>query len=59
MMQDTLRGPALDTIPFLRKKGVIEILDRIPTLDDGAKTGLEVPLISLLSACVLAERFRL
>ena len=59
MMQDTLRGTALDTIPFITKTAVVELLDRIPTLDDGAKTGLEVPLITLLSACVLAQRFRL
>ena len=59
MMQDTLRGTALDTIPFITKTRVVELLDRIPTLDDGAKTGLEVPLITLLSACVLAQRFRL
>jgi len=59
MMQDTLRGTILDSIPFVRKQGVVELLDRIPSLDDGAKTGLEVPLITLLSACVLADRFNL
>jgi len=59
MMQDTLRGPVLNTIPFLRKKAVLELLDGIPLLDEGAKTGLEVPLMSLFSACVLAERFKM
>jgi asparagine synthase (glutamine-hydrolysing) len=59
MMQDTLRGTVIDTIPFVRKKGVVELLDRIPSLDDAAKTGFEVPLLALLSACVLAERFNL
>ncbi|MFL6448467.1 MAG: asparagine synthase (glutamine-hydrolyzing) [Bryobacteraceae bacterium] len=59
MMQDTLRGPALDKIPFVRRNAVLKLLDCIPTLDDGAKTGLEVPLVGLFSACVLAERFHL
>jgi asparagine synthase (glutamine-hydrolysing) len=57
MMQDTLRGPALDSIPFLSKNAVLDLLDRIPMSDEGAKAGVEVPLMGLFSACILAERF--
>jgi asparagine synthase (glutamine-hydrolysing) len=59
MLQDTLRGNALNRIPFLNKKAVIDLLDCVPTLDNGAKTALGVPMMSLLSACVLSERFQL
>ena len=32
---------------------MIELLDGIPMLDEGVKTALAVPLMSLFSSCVL------
>ena len=59
LLQDTLRGRALDAIPFLRKNAALAVLDSLPSMDDKTKTGWEVPLVTLLSACLLAERLHL
>ena len=59
MLQDTLRRNAFKRIPFLNKKAVIELLDGVSVLDNGAKTALEVRMMTLFSACVLSERFHL
>ena len=59
LLQDTLRGKALDRVPFLRREGVAKMLDRTAELDTSGKIAAEVPLMMMLSACLLAERFRL
>jgi len=59
MMQDTLRGSALNRIPLINKKAVVNILDHLPALDAGARGAWEVPLMILFSAAVLADRFHL
>jgi asparagine synthase (glutamine-hydrolysing) len=59
LMQDTLRGPAVDRVPFFRREGIAELLDKASTLDDAGKTALEFPVMQMLTACLLAEKFRL
>jgi asparagine synthase (glutamine-hydrolysing) len=59
LLQDTLRGKALDRVPFLRRQGVHQVLDRAATLDDAGKIAMEIPLMLMLSGCILAERFGL
>jgi hypothetical protein len=54
-----LRGPALASIPFFDQKKVIDFLDRLPTLDEGARIASDLVLMTLTSACVLQERFHL
>jgi hypothetical protein len=58
-MQDTLRGPKLARVPGFRRDGVIGMLDSVPKLDDGGKIALEIPLMQILTATLLAERFGL
>jgi asparagine synthase (glutamine-hydrolysing) len=58
-MQDTLRGSALKRVPFFNGKAVLEMLDRAPALSDGAKAALDVPLMAVLTACVVGDRFQL
>ena len=58
-MQDTLRGPELACVPGFRREGVIEMLDGVPKLDDAGKIALEIPLMQILTATLLAERFGL
>src|SRR5207344_917228 len=36
-VQDTLRGPALAAMPFFDQKKVVELLDRVDTMDEGAR----------------------
>ncbi len=59
LLQDTLRGKAMDRVPFLNREGVIKLLDKTPEMDTNSKISAEVPLMLMLSACMLAERFRL
>ena len=59
LMQDTLRGPKLARVPGFRRDGVIGMLDSVPKLDDAGKIALEIPLMQILTATLLAERFGL
>jgi len=58
LMQDTLRGPILASLPFFSQKKVVGILDNLHTMDEGSGVANDQVLMILLSACVLQERFR-
>ena len=58
-VQDTLRGPVLSSIPFFDQNKVVRLLDRLHTMDDGARVANDQVLMTLVSICVLQERFRL
>jgi len=59
LVQDTLRGPTLASIPFFDQRKVIGLLDRLETMDEGARVANDQVLMHLTSACILHERFRL
>ena len=59
MMQDTLRGPILASVPFYDQKKVVALLDQLPAMSDSDRVGWDPVLTSVLSACVLQERFGL
>ncbi len=59
LVQDTLRGPVLASIPYFDRRKVIGLLDRLETMDEGARVANDQVLMLLVSACVLHERFRL
>jgi asparagine synthase (glutamine-hydrolysing) len=59
LVQDTLRGPILGTIPFFDQKKVIGLLDRLNVMDESSRVANDPVLMILVSACVLQERFRL
>ena len=56
LLQDTLRGPALESLPFFDRSKVVALLDELPAMDDGRRTAYDMPLMFLLSACVMQER---
>ena len=58
-MQDTLRGPVLTAIPFFNQKKVVGLLDRLTTMDEGSRVANDQVLMTVVSACVLQERFQL
>jgi asparagine synthase (glutamine-hydrolysing) len=58
-VQDTLRGPILASIPFFDRNKVVGLLDSLYTMDDGARVANDQTLMTLTSACVLHERYRL
>ena len=59
LLQDTLRGAAMASIPFFDQRKVVALLDSLPAMDDGARTAIDPTLMIMLSACVLHERFGL
>jgi asparagine synthase (glutamine-hydrolysing) len=59
MMQDTLRGPVLGSLPFYDQKKVVALLDQLPELSESVRMRWDPALMSVVSACVIQERFRL
>jgi asparagine synthase (glutamine-hydrolysing) len=59
LVQDTLRGNVLAAIPYFNRRKVIELLDRVETMDEGARVAIDQVLMLLVSACVLHEGFHL
>jgi hypothetical protein len=59
MMQDTLRGPTLGSLPFYDRKKVVALLEQLPAMSDSDRVGWDPVLMSALSACVIHERFGL
>jgi asparagine synthase (glutamine-hydrolysing) len=59
MLQDTLRGPVLGSVPFYDQKKVIALLDQLPAMSEADRIGWDPVLMSVLSACVIQERFGL
>ena len=58
-VQETLRGSALSSIPFFDQRKVVDLLDRLDTMDEGARVTNDQVLMTVVSACVLQERFHL
>src|SRR5215471_2944384 len=58
-VQDTLRGPVLSSVSFFDQSKVVTLLDSLHAMDDGARVANDQILMTLVSICVLHERFRL
>ena len=58
-MQDTLRGPVMVSIPFFDQKRIVNLLDSLHKMDEGAQVAHDPILMLLVSACVFHDRFRL
>jgi asparagine synthase (glutamine-hydrolysing) len=59
LIQDTLRGGTLASLPFFDRKNVVGLLDRLGTMDEASQLATDRILMILVSACVLQERFGL
>jgi asparagine synthase (glutamine-hydrolysing) len=59
MVQDTLRGTTLASLPFFDQKKVVDLLDRLETMDEDARVANDQVVMILISACILQERFAL
>lgn len=59
LLQDTLRGSLLASIPFFDQKKVIALLDGLQAKDKRSCIANDHVLLILLSACVLQDRLRL
>ena len=59
LLQDTLRGPELAALPFYDQKKVVALLDSLDQMAPADCLAWDVPLMSILSACLLQKRFGL
>ena len=59
LIQDTLRGNVLASIPYFDRTKVIDLLDRVDTMEEGSRVAYDQVLMQLVSACALHERYRL
>jgi asparagine synthase (glutamine-hydrolysing) len=56
LIQDTLRGPILESLPFFDRSRVVAMLDQLLTMDEGHQTAYDSQLMVLMSACAIHER---
>ena len=59
LLQDTLRGPVLGSMPFFDRPKVLNLLDNLYRMDEASRVANDQVLMTLLSACVLHDRFQL
>jgi asparagine synthase (glutamine-hydrolysing) len=59
MMNDTLRGSVLASIPFFDQKKVVALLDSLESMDQTAHVAIDPTLMMLMSICVLHQGFHL
>jgi asparagine synthase (glutamine-hydrolysing) len=57
LVQDTLRGSALDGPGIYDRRRVAALLDAVPSMDAGARTRADLLLMWATSVCLLHERF--
>jgi len=56
-VQDLLRGRTMASISYFDQQEVVALLDRIHTMDAGARTAYDQILMPLVSMCVIHEGF--
>ena len=58
MLQETLRGPLLASLPFYDQRKVVDLLDTLPAMSEADQVGWDPVLTSVLSACLIQQRFK-
>ncbi|HEX2742454.1 MAG TPA: asparagine synthase (glutamine-hydrolyzing) [Rubrobacter sp.] len=59
LVQDTVRGETMASLPFFNQKAALALLDGAPRLEPGARTVLDPLLMVIVSLCLLQEQFAL
>ncbi|WP_202895534.1 asparagine synthase-related protein [Iningainema tapete] len=59
LIQDTMRGSVMASVPLYDQAKVIALLDKLPEMDNNQHIFLDIVLMKLLSTCFLHERFGL
>jgi len=58
-IQDLLRSEAFRSVPFFDQASVIALLDRLPQMDDEARSAMDPTLLMTASLAILHERYAL
>jgi asparagine synthase (glutamine-hydrolysing) len=59
LLQDTLRGPVLASMPFFDRNKILKVLDSLQNTAESSRVADDQVLMMVLSACVLHRGFRL
>lgn len=59
LMQDTMRGEVMESLPFFDRSKIIHLLDKMPQMSEVQRISMDVLLMKILSACFIHERFEL
>jgi asparagine synthase (glutamine-hydrolysing) len=59
LVNDTLRGSTLAALPFFDQKKIVGLLDNVDAMDEGSRVANDQILMSLVSACILHDGFRM
>ncbi|NEO54091.1 MAG: asparagine synthase (glutamine-hydrolyzing) [Okeania sp. SIO3B5] len=59
LVQDTLRSSEMSDIPFYNHTAIINLLDKLPNMDESKRSSMDVALMKMLSAYFLQQRFGL
>jgi asparagine synthase (glutamine-hydrolysing) len=59
LIQDSLRGSLLTSVPFFDRAAVIALLDKLPDMKEAVRVSLEQVLQIILCTCLLKERYGL
>jgi len=59
LMQDVLRSDVVKSLPFYEPAAITYLLDKMPEFDERKRSGASYILTTVLSACVLHDRYHL
>ncbi len=59
LIQDTLRSSSMAQVPFYNQAAIIQLLDKLPLMDNNQRRGIDPLLMKIFSTCVLQDRFKL
>lgn len=59
LIQDTCRSSTLGSLPFYDQNAIVNLLDKLPEMDSASLTAIDFTIMTVLSACVMQERFGL
>ncbi len=57
LLQTTLRGRALDRVPFFDRQRLLAVLDGWPQTPAAARPAVDALFLQVLTSCIVAERF--
>jgi len=58
LMQDTLRSQSFVHVPFYDRKKIVDLMDRLPSMDESSRAAMDPILTMALSFCVLQSRLQ-
>jgi len=59
MIQDTIRGEGFKAVPFFDRKKVLDMLNKLPNMNNEALTAMEPVLMMILTTTLMHQKFKL